>query len=359
MPSELPPLSDRLARFLQKKRSETGTFKDLEAGIRAANPHGWRVDRRKLANIAQQKPGFERTPLTLEELMALDQFFKNEGGLSAVLQPLSLLRAIAERGQVTFLLGAKPVQNTDHISRWDVAAMIELMRQLEQISPSVRIDIEVIPLRGRTPSDSDFTNEPWHRLIEEDDGPSLVAIGSPRACHGTEMMLSKMLGRPPFETPGVAQRDRLPFYFVWEREEADNMLPSAWGVSEAELSLGQQESAGQKVRAMIIKDEEYPVAPQKDGPFDTFGIIAAQRRARGQIWLACAGLSGTATLAGALMIRQLEPGLPPATSGKPTSILWAGIKGKIIRNRAKSGDARELLEQRFLFDPELLPLKDW
>jgi len=59
------------------------------------------------------------------------------------------------------------------------------------------------------------------------------------------------------------------------------------------------------------------------------------------------------------MIRQLEPGLPPATSGKPTSILWAGIKGKIIRNRAKSGDARELLEQRFLFDPELLPLKDW
>ena len=87
-----------------------------------------------------------------------------------------------------------------------------------------------------------------------------------------------------------------------------------------------------------------------------YGIIAAQRRAAGNVWLVVSGLAGPATYAVTTMVKEISAELP-LSKGKHSKVLWVPVKVKIKAGKTApwSGDTREVVEAVFDGEPRLWP----
>ena len=299
----------RLAREITKRyhRDQTGRLPKKDV-----------VDRRKLSDIAKgQLVHFAPT-----ELLALDLYLERHGeGLAQ--QPLfqkpRLLQAFADSSRVTFLLGSR--LDTDlkraEYSQWDVNACTFLMRVLDGFGTNVRFDIEEVRRGAGEAEARRATRSSWAKRLD-DEGRSLICLGSPRANHASELTLARMAGVEPHVR---ADDDPVPpFRFVWRKHMP---FPSAFAEPPESLPSADRAVLGKDDYAVYLGDRFVPThKPTKKKARKTFGIVAAQRRPSGQVWLVIAGLNGAATYGSALAVTDVEESLErPEYCWTPVEVL--------------------------------------
>ena len=360
-----PSLTDRLAEVVNRARDQCGSFERLSQEIHTANlpinegkidPKKRTIDRRKLKRISD----CDNVSISLDELQALDTYLTRQGkGLAAILEKPSIIKSLVEKGRATFLLGSRPREErrTIELSRWDLRTVGEVLRAIYRVTPAVRINVEDVFLRNRednlnaTTYRGLFHDETWLSLLEDGDGPSLICIGSPRACHATELVLASMFSTEPFQRSDASCSTRLPFYFVWSQEQYDE-VPSSFALNETALPnhADNRVIADWNTLALQFNNTLHPVY-REGRTSNTYGIICAQRRRTGQVWVVMIGLNGPGTLASARLIDSVTTALPQGEIGRHSSVLWVAVEGRVEETSGKRGDLRELVQQQLFSDP--------
>jgi hypothetical protein len=241
---------------LAERKDKEGGYSALARAIDRSTSAGLRpdsgeddrkrgFDRRKLKSIIEAD---KNLVLTLKELRALDCYLEPYGeGLAYVplFQKPDLMQTLAESGRVTFLLGSKPEAEGElrHFSHWDVLAMAEIQRAINPSEVSVRFDIQDVPLY----EDLEVTRESitgpggWRGLFD-DQGPSLVCLGSSRTNPAEEAMLCKIFDRPPFKDAPLEDRRQVPFHFVWN-PKLPYVFPSPFHLRSDDISSDHPDAA--------------------------------------------------------------------------------------------------------------------
>lgn len=340
------------------------------AGIRRG-----RVDRRKLSRVAQG----EAPVFTFDELEALNRFLiQTRGeGLGAVFPSPTIVEAVAAKGHVSLLIGAKHPGARTAVSIWDFRSMEQLLRYLYRASPSIHIDISDVPLpHPRPPGGAEdgesavLAIDDWRGLLETPDGPSLVCLGSQRACWATEVLLASMFGVAPF-APSPGAKYRAPFAFIWSAAQPDDFR-SSFSVSPGDLGQGRWQVDATDWRTWGIHlahplDVEggetsllrvrHLKRRSSGDTWSSYGIIVAQRRPGGQVWLVVSGLSGPETYAGAKVVHSIVKALPSGEGLKPPPVLWALFEATVEEHLLERiGDNRALLGQKLLFQDYWQPV---
>jgi len=337
------PFREALAIALKTERDNCGGALGLSEEISRANGGGvdLRVDRRKLSELIEAHD----VKLSFYELAALDVYLSQRGrGLITLLQKPSLLTPLANSGRIAFMLGAKPQpppHETTVMSRWDVLALSNLQRSLDRVTSGVHFEIEEVLLRDELDERArilgSFGQDRWYELIKDPNGPSVVCLGSPRACHAAEYLLCTMFGVPPFRTPTSDTVKSLPFQFV-EGTHVD--LPS--GLAARSPIVSTKQPNGEKTHTYVgLKvDREY-----YDLTVSGYGLLAVQRRRNGKIWLVIAGLTGPATYATARILETQAIELPKPIRGEHSDVLWCVVNAVIETRQVGRGDNREVVSQ--------------
>jgi hypothetical protein len=320
----------------------------------------------------QQNP--ERTHLTLPQLVALHLYFSTRsGGLDKI--PIftrrRLLDALQEQSEVSILIAAKSlVRRQTHYTRWDSRALNTtkglLFRRFQEfgreVSPPPAIDEVDVLLRAEGRS-RPYEADRWHRLIVEDKR-TLISIGSPRASLASELLLASMFGVKPFGDRTVSVHDpRLPFQFVWPPDRSfpakSTFTLEPKDIAKEAARLAEQVRRG-GTAAIACRQQLLAAPASHPGGWDTFGVICAQRRPNGNLWVVLGGLSGPATLAAAEVLAEIEPEPPPATgqSGYPP-VLWGLVEARLTEDPAspEEADNRLLNRARLLNDAHLFQVR--
>lgn len=341
----------RLARVLADRRDKEGGYSALARAINdsardgpradsAEDDHKLKFDRRKLKSIIEAN---KNLVLTLKELRALDRYLERYGeGLSYVplFQKPDLMQTLAESGRVTFLLGSKPQEDEGelrHFSHWDVLAMAEIQRAINPSEVIVRFDIQDVRLqKGLQETRESVTQTGGWTQLFDDRGPSLVCLGSSRTSPAAEFMLSKMFQRPPFKDAPAAKRHELPFHFVWN-PDLRYVFPSSFRLHIADISGVNPDAAeliaSGEASALVTADDVLidRVTPRRWG--NTYGVCVAQRRRRGQVWLALLGITGAATFAAAKLAKNLATRLHEKNRSRDSDVYWAVILARVPKER--------------------------
>lgn len=328
--------------------------------------------------------GNESTGLRLSHLIALHSWFSQHGhGLDEIplLRRQGLLGCLRSQEQVRILIAAKMiVPRQTHYTRWDARALDEVKDLLQPPgtpNPRGRAN-EFDVLLGPPSERRRYEDEPWHRLIEE-DRLSLVSIGSPRSSLASELMLARMFRVAP------SGRDRLPlfhpslpFQFVWPPDPPPRpdlppslAVPSTFALGPEDLGPRRADLADRiRTRGFgALACRLHPPATSPAGPpsaaveqvfevpaigphsWNSYGVICAQRRPAGHLWVVLAGLSGPATLAAARMLQDFLPAPPLPVRRQPIPpVHWALVEARLREGHdsPEEGDNRQLLDARLI-----------
>ena len=354
-----PPL--RVSRLIALETERAVTINRLAELIKKANEEAGThcsVSGKMLRKIRDNPEG---VGLTWEILVALHTYFKKRGASLQhlpILETRGVLEVLVEARRLVFLLGAKPrpeERRTD-ISRWDTRSHAELLTQASQQGLQRKFDIEDV--LWRNPVDpAALRAESWYRVLE-DDHASVISIGSPLAALSSEIMLARMFGVHPFETPHFRPGRPLPFFFVWLPKLAEN-FHSSFGLTARELQVDHPELAARIEKnqsTAFILDGQPHESRSEGNSWTMYGVIAAQRRAAGNVWLVVSGLAGPATYAAATMVKQITAELPWSAHG-PSDVLWVPIKVQIRAGKSTplDGDIREVVYAEFDGKPRIWP----
>jgi hypothetical protein len=358
----------RLARVLSQGVAREGSFSALAKAIAESSPPRpkqdqdrddrkgkkrrkkgkWVVDRRKLKSLVE---GRGDVVLSLDQLRALDRYLERYGAGLAYL-PLfekpDLMQTLADSGRVTFLLGSKPERESRSFSHWDVLAMAEIQRAINPSEISVRFDIQDVLLdEDLDKTVTSAANGVWEDLLH-DQGPSLVCLGSSRTGPAAEVMLCQMFDCPRFTDPPLAQKQRLPFHFVWD-PKLDYIFPSHFHLGSDDISLRDPEAANaikqRKASAVVTAEEVFVDRVFHDHEGDTYGVCVAQRRKRGQVWLVMAGVTGVATFVAAKLAKSLATSLQEQKSGQDSDVYWAVIRARVVKDPDRPLNSRRAFEE--------------
>lgn len=365
----------RLAELVQPALKEARTPYRLEARIQnvctALGVPAF-ISRHKLKAFAEHPASIG---LNLGEIVALETYFMRTGrGFDQIplFRRVGLVGALRAHGDSAILIAAKPTRpNQTHYTRWDSRAharvrghllapgAIEEVDEADGARPPT-LDVVLGPERaGRR-----YALEQWHRLIERDD-TSLVSIGSPRASLASELMLARMLGLKPHgrEHPGLFD-PRLPFQFVWPEDPAAFPVGSTFALGPRSLTRARRRFAGiagrirSRKAAALACDHALHVAPAfQPKPWNTYGVIAVQRRAAGHLWVVLAGLSGPATLAAARLLPEFQP--VPDHPHKPQThspLFWALVTAKISEGPGSPGEGDNRILDAWTLSPPRIHL---
>jgi hypothetical protein len=341
---------ENLRRVLRAQKELLGSEVALVKAITDAAPELGGIERRKLRAILgsdRKRSDSSDISLRFSELQVLHAYLLSRGigGFGSLLTRPTLLRSVADRRKVAFLVPSKQLalERTTAVIHWDLRAMIAILRELERIDPGINIIVEDVLLQEKpvTLFNNSSGDQTWRNLLTGEDAPSLICIGSPRANHAAEILLAKMYNIPPF-SPSEATRS-LPFRFFWQTENK----PSSFAVTENELIAHRQKLekfiAWGKCSAVVVRsdrDEECLVIDRDETSqsWKTHGIIAAQRQENGQLWVVVAGLEGPASLGAAKEVASLD-GVPS------DDVMQYYVTHEVHFENAPSGqkkDAREL-----------------
>ena len=358
----------RLSKLIAQETAGAITLNRLAELINEANRDAGTncfVNRKTLAKIRDEP---QKVGLTWSILVALNTYFKKRGqGLQQlpILETRGVLEVLVDAPRVVFMLGAKsrPQERRTDISRWDTRSLAELLTRASKLDVHREFDIEDVLWRSPVHPGA-IKSEQWYRVLE-DDQASVISIGSPLAALSSEVMLARMFNVEPFTTPRFKTGRQVPFFFAWLPKLARNFR-SAFALTWRELQADYKAIASQVKRnqaaAFILEGVPHRV-PAEGNSWTMYGIIAAQRRAAGNVWLVVSGLAGPATYAAALMVKNVTAELPWA-KGQPSKVLWVPVRVKIKAGESAplSGDMREVVQAEFdgesrtwPAEPDLLP----
>jgi hypothetical protein len=321
----------------------------LEQGIQQANPPRpeWVVDDEKLAELMTRTDGKVR--LTVNQIIALDRFFSQfgEGIQEQGLFERSILEPAAHAGSVRFVLGSSSDRDElwNVVRRWDSQAMAEILREVTQINARVKIEIADVIRNG--------ADKPPHYPYKESRsaGRSIIAIGSPLANPYSETLLAEMIGVPAFGRAAVTNT-ALPFQFIWAAM-AKPPYHSTFAVKAKDQVLkrvrrqikGYQQNHGVLLANLPNQKEPHKlqerfyesVRLQESGPAP--GVIVAQQRATGEVYMVVAGVSGPGTYAAAKYLASHRTySLPQRQLNKHGKVLVLYVQAKVSRKHHHRGD---------------------
>ncbi len=308
-----------------------------------------KIDRRKLKDLVQLvDDGLDRqkdVALSLRQLMALDAFLTQHGeglGDKPIFERPALLRSIAECGRVTITLGAYPrdPEKRNELNLWDVRAMTRLFRAMEKLKLGTGVEFQDLRFGEELPCRPPFL---------DGAGPSVICLGSPRACYAAEFMLADMLGQSAFSNesePGS------PLRFIWS-PKASRPHPSAFRADAEDIAgldkkLAGDIKAGRAWGALQIADKLFPVhrSPKGAELTTSHGIVLTQRQPSGRIWAVVAGASGPATHACAKAVEENLTGPPPEWQEDRAPARWDIVECTIQKNANRLGDPRTVVSHR-------------
>ena len=336
----------RLARVLAQQKEAFGSFTKLAVAIEKASE--LKIDRRKLQRIVN---GDETAPITVKDFVAIDAFLSPLGeGLAD--KPLFdspwLLNGLVDRGSVLLLLGSHPEQ-TDrraNLSRWDLKAAATVTRQVHSAGPATGMIIDDVVFTETRPSRDIQKSLP----LFADTGASVCVIGSPRACWGAELTLAEMYDVAGFSEPDPS----LPFHFVWSKDLKNLYRTSTFALDPIALKEAHPEASAElssgDTRALVVGDELYMQSPSKTGKtWKDYGVVVAQRRENGQVFIVLAGLSGPATFAAAEALVSHRTGTLPRApeAGGHGLVRWALVEAT-VEDRGGRGDTRDVIATRVI-----------
>ena len=369
-----------LSNLIRRALEEDGPASRLARLIRLANEKAGgkgSISRRALEKLAHHP---HHVSLRYSQLVALDNFLSARGeGLDRhpLFQKPGILDCLVETPRVAFLLGSTPRQSEQRndLSRWDTRAMAGLLHEICLRSTalysgrrSVEFEIEDVLLDFPVRLEK-LMAQPWHRWLR-DKNCSLISVGSPRACHASEVILAQMFGLKPFEK-NEAGGVQPPFAFIWPETEPGESgrspktsrlkgnprsFQSRFALSAADIDRREPELSRLiregKACAFKFGDTIYPVVPGEK-PFKMYAVIAAQRRRDSQTHVVIAGLSGPATFAAAAKVKEFMTALPHVPREESSVIyrpVWALISTE--GQEGQPGDIRKVKSYGFLGEPQ-------
>lgn len=350
----------RLHTLVQNAVNNLGNRNRLFHEIEEANTRvgsGCTIARGALNKLNNGEP----VGLTEDNMVALHVYFSTKDSSLQhlpIFETRGVLEALSEADRLVFMYGAKgrrQEQRTD-LSWWDHNSFSALQSEIALIGR--RSPFENIPVLWRTPQQMNtFRTEDWYKVIDEDRA-SVVSIGSPLAALSSEIMLSRMFNVEPFETPHFTTTAPLPFYFAWRPQLAQNFR-SAFGLTSSELALEFEDLAERNESgdsSAVIIDGEVFESPAKEDHWDIYGIIAAQRRAQGNVWMVVSGLAGPATYGTATMVKHIAEELP-FSQGTPSKVIWVPVKVTVTigEERPNDGDLRKIVGCEIDGEPRIWP----
>ena len=296
--------------------------------------------------------------LRISELMALNAYLSPMGaGLAArpIFDQPSILATLAERSEVVFMFGAQPNEKrlNKEVSVWDLRCQAEILNGINGYQSNISITMVDVMYRAPEKENGEEIGG-WEKWFTGVHDASIVCIGSPRASRASEYMLAKMFNVERFE---IARRgeEQLPFHFIWARET--DRFGSRFAVDADSI-----ESLDKPLAASIRMDPKKTMGLRVDGAvhasrrqgrrWKDYGIIAAQRRSSGQLWLVLCGLSGPTTYAAAKVVKSLADIIPPNPLGEHSKVQWAVVKS-VIEKADTSGDEPSVEGQEIVGEPKL------
>lgn len=319
--------------------------------LSARNHGSGRVNRRFLRML---KNGCPTVGLTLEVAAAMTDYFRTIKLIQddpLLLAYEALIDNLVRVPHVHFLYGAKPrpKERRVDVSRWDLDAGAHVLTAASRACARCEFHSEHV-LWHSPASLQTVQAEPWLRVLDEDTH-SVVSIGSPLASLSTEVMLARMFGVEPFQTPDAAAVSKLPFWYCWAPVIAEKFR-SAFALTTVELSA-QQKDIGARVRAnqshaFGLGDKVFEVT-RTGKSWQMHGIVAAQRRPAGNLWLVVSGLAGPATCAAAKLVPDIRAMLPWQPH-RISPVLWVPVIAHVKEGAANHarGDIRELDQVQFV-----------
>jgi len=353
-----PPPVFRLPRMVKAAIDREGTANRLAERINSMcrdAGQSCRITRRTLVKI-RDRP--ESVCFTLEILTALQIYFAAHGESLAdkpLFEKRGVLEAVSCSRRVVFVLGSNACvqERRDDISRWDNLAVAQVLTAVSRLSPHSEYSIEDVIWRWPVTPES-LTDDRF-QLALNDDLASVISIGSPLASLGTEIMLAKMFGVEACSAPNFGpQLSLLPFYFVW-RQQVTKGFRSAFALTWREL-LPVDRNLAKRVRSgrasCFLCGKRRYVIPVNGNAWTIPGVIVAQRRAAGNVWVVLAGLAGPATFAAAELVKRITVELP-WREGADSEVLCVPIKTRVKVDPANKlgGDVRRVCSVGFAGSP--------
>ena len=349
----------RLKEILKKLCEMYGGWLPLQKAMAKA---GFPVSRLKLADIcAGVKPAIS---LTMVQMQNLNSFLHklHLPGLESIFRTRSLAATIAQTGAIHFWEAAKPEPATENqhaqtwISHWDEESVSSLVQGLCVDAPGkLELRFNRVLLEQQDPLEENWVSHlqrrPWYATLHDQaQRHSIIAVGSPKACHVTECLLSMMFGVRGFER-NASVRD-LPFRF----EYSPRLMKSRPSAFACEAETPPPFGAQFDTYALEFGSLRYEVKFNQPS-WDDYGVIVSQRRAGGQVWTVLAGLSGPATSAAAKMASAVQHdfcGKVDADGNSP--VFCRAVTAKVERdNRIPDGDNRVVRTMGFVGEPILWP----
>ena len=362
------------------QRIERG-FLPMENAIRiaASTPEGSPppITRKQLQKLAYG----EDLPLRFQQMDALDRYFRSKGlrTLARMLEPPTALRRMAEGGRIACVFGSQPNQKEKRISlsRWDVKGMQAIQRALYATGIPAQVALMDVIFRGelatrfKDPS-TVGENEEWYHLVQRPNlrGDSVVILGSPKANHGAEVVISRMLDVEPFELWPKDRIDERPFAFAWHQvDHRAHRMHSCLnlGIEDAERVKLENEDDREYLRRLIAGDaavarDSAVIANGKvhriartnrsEQQWKSYGIIAV-RKFRHRAFACIMGATGPATMAAARLFAQFAPDLsgteePGRTAWCLVEVIVEDETVGVPKTENFRADERRIVDQRIL-----------
>ena len=360
--------TNREKEDLESKAYRAAT-RELEARINAA---GRRAGLPHHTGFRWLK-GFLNAPRTsnlwLDLLTLLNAYLTSRGyplDTRPIFSRVGLLNNLAPLKRVVFLLGVRAQKDyRNDIIAWDARSMARITKDLNDVDFEGEFTFEEVPFKAR-PCVDDVRGQEWFHQLGQSE-TALISIGSPRANLASEFLLAQMFGREPFHAPNFdnGRPAGLPFAFAWPPVASEH-IESCCAISEQELQRLKEPwaraVASEKASALLINAPStragarpdstpasswisVPRVPPKSQAWDMYATVVAQRRDKGQIWVVLCGISGPATHAAAIQLKNIAEALPSVERGHG-EVMWGVIKVKMTTKPSTSptgiGDDRIL-----------------
>jgi hypothetical protein len=289
-----------------------GNMFALAREIKEADSNERGIDRRKLATLLHHPD--KDVALRLRELEALDDYLAKHGqSLASV--PIfgrpAILEMLASKKHVDFLVGVRIIEKNLGISYSDTLAHGDIGRFLNRKTP-VTTALHVVLMGVHRRAAHNPIRWPWEETLQE--AQAVVAIASPLSNLATNTMLELMFGT--YSLPSSFGGTQRPPFSLVVPEERAVQARSAFVEGPANLEGESAKLAGKihdycwgvRVGNRLLVSEEEAGEEGARGPRlgKTYGVIIAQRRASGAVWVAVAGLHGAGTHAAARALAKAE-----------------------------------------------------
>lgn len=306
------------------------------------------IDRRKLKDFCEgNHNGEERTVrFSLAEFEALDaylrRFSESAGGLSNIFEEKeNIISSLFSNPPLTIIVGAryllddKTKKQSPYVALWDLRAMTSILSAVLHKTKEVRIETTEIAMGGGKIERQERQERVWKKLKSEKLAHrTMLSLGSPHSCHGTESILSEMIGvRTYFHDREYA----LPFYIVLDSELH---YDSAFTLTKNEIEEAKiPEEEKNKIRDMkegeraLIVGKHVYISKRDNGI--GYGLIIAQRhRPGGEMRIVIFGTHGPSTMAAAeIFSHGLIVRIPLQDIIKPEPIMVCIIKTEIVTEK--------------------------